>query len=245
MNNQFEWQETVALEDCDLFGRMTPEALMRRMQRSTGHYADLRGVGVGALSLGKWMIVHALMQAERMPKLGEQLRYVFSMGTPVILFPCFLSVYDEQGRMIVGIYSEWCVLCHTQNGLVRPSDLGFGAGEQYVTPFQPPRALDDATLPSAERLVYEKKIRLSDLDLNRHTNNLRYVAMVTDMFSVSEWEGRSLCGMELRFLGQSFEGDTLRFLRRDGDGISLLRAVDPNDKEIFRAVMAFEARKEG
>ena len=244
MKNQFEWEETVEMEDADFTGRMTPEALMRRVQRSTGRYAEERGVGIGSLQVGKWMIVHALMKIGRMPRLYEKLRFVFSLGAPVILFPCFLSVYDEKGEMLVGVYSEWCVLNTAGTGLVRPADLGFDPGEHYITPFLPPASLDQRELPSPAAFVYEKTIRIGDIDMNRHTNNLRYMSMATDVIPAAEWEGLAPTGLELRFLGQSYEGNKLRFFRQNGDGVMLLNALSEEGKEIFRAILVYEPRKE-
>lgn len=244
MKNQFEWEETIALEDADFTGRMTPEALMRRVQKSTGRYADERGVGIASLQVGKWMIVHALMKIERMPRISEKVKFVFSLGAPVILFPCFLSVYGEGGDMLVGVYSEWCVLNTAGTGLVRPADLGFEPGEHYITPFLPPAPLDGGELPSPAAFVYERKIRISDIDMNRHTNNLRYLAMATDVLSAKEWEALEPRGMELRFLGQSYEGNVLRFFRQDGKNSMLLYALSEEGKEIFRAVLAYAPRGE-
>ena len=67
---------------------------------------------------------------------------------------------------------------------------------------------------------YRKTVRVSDLDKSRHMNNLRYIEMFEDAYDSHYWSELQPRDMEIRFLSQCREGETLSVQSREGgDGV--------------------------
>ena len=64
---------------------------------------------------------------------------------------------------------------------------------------------------------YRKTVRVSDLDKSRHMNNLRYIEMFQDAYGSDFWSQKEPHQMEIRFLSQCREGETLSVCSRDDD----------------------------
>jgi medium-chain acyl-[acyl-carrier-protein] hydrolase len=52
-------------------------------------------------------------------------------------------------------------------------------------------------------------ITYSDIDVNRHVNNSRYVGMLLDSYPLSFHFMHTLSALEINFLGETVNGDTL------------------------------------
>ena len=57
-------------------------------------------------------------------------------------------------------------------------------------------------------------VRASDIDVGRHMNNVAYLRMLMDSFSVAEQERMRITEMEILFCMPCFEGEALDVLRR-------------------------------
>lgn len=63
-------------------------------------------------------------------------------------------------------------------------------------------------------------VRSSDIDVTHHTNNVTYITMLLDSFSISELESITTKEIEVSYLSESFEGETLSIYRKEReDGI--------------------------
>lgn len=66
------------------------------------------------------------------------------------------------------------------------------------------------------------KAEISDLDVNRHMNNLRYIEMFQDAYDSSFWREFAPTEMEIRFMSQCKEGEDISICSRvDGSAVHL------------------------
>ena len=84
--------------------------------------------------------------------------------------------------------------------------------------------------------AYSRTVRYSDLDNNHHMNNLRYINVALDAFSSDFYQQHPLRELEVEYLGQCHEGDTIAVftqvtedhadvVARNGAGETVLKAV--------------------
>jgi acyl-ACP thioesterase len=64
---------------------------------------------------------------------------------------------------------------------------------------------------------YERTVRVTDLDKSRHMTNLRYIEMFQDAHGSQFWKTLNPTEMEISFLSQCREGETLS-VRSKADG---------------------------
>ena len=72
---------------------------------------------------------------------------------------------------------------------------------------------------------YLRTVRTADLDKNRHMNNLRYIEMFQDAHDSAFWDAMDPREMEICFLSQCLEGETLSVRSRYNDESVMLAAV--------------------
>ena len=72
---------------------------------------------------------------------------------------------------------------------------------------------------------YVRTVRTSDLDVNRHMNNLRYIDMFRDAYDSQFWRNFAPKEMEICFMSQCKEGEEISVRGRMEDGIVHLAAM--------------------
>lgn len=84
--------------------------------------------------------------------------------------------------------------------------------------------------------VYSRKIYSTDIDLNYHTNNLRYNYYTFDAFSVEELKNMNISEYEIYFVNECKEGDTIDIYKvKDKNYYYVEGKLE--DKTIFRSVI--------
>lgn len=86
--------------------------------------------------------------------------------------------------------------------------------------------------------VYSELIRSQQIDMSHHLNNTEYVKMALNTFDCKYLEEHPVDTIEMHYLGESREGDTLRILRAEGDG-GIFVKIKNGDKDVFEMKIAF------
>lgn len=119
----------------------------------------------------------------------------------------------ENGEPFAMLGSEWCVLDKTSGIPRRPKQVGYPVD----LPHNARAVMSDYTVMHTDTeekdYAFSHVARVSDLDLNRHFNNVAYITLGLDAFSSSELSGR-IARYEIAFKSQCFEGDELKVYRR-------------------------------
>ncbi len=76
--------------------------------------------------------------------------------------------------------------------------------------------------------MYTRTVRYSDLDKSDHMTNLRYIDMFQDAYDKAFWDSFDARQMEICFLSQAREGETLSVRSRQDDRELRFAAVHPD-----------------
>ena len=113
--------------------------------------------------------------------------------------------------------TEWCVY-DTQANAVRSTEGLFDPETAFPTELLLPDPYARFRHDFAEDdRACTHVVRASDIDVGRHMNNVAYLRMLMDSFSVSEQERMRITEMEILFCMPCFEGEELDVLRRKTD----------------------------
>lgn len=108
----------------------------------------------------------------------------------------------------------------------------------------------DADVPRVRKLrvdregmqpAYTYTVRYSDLDNNRHMNNLHYIDLVENVFGSGFYAQHPISEMELEYVNQCYEGDQVEVLYKlEGDGARAdILAVRPDGETALKSVLTF------
>lgn len=70
----------------------------------------------------------------------------------------------------------------------------------------------------------------ADIDVGRHMNNVKYIRAMLSMFSTEQQERMDIRGLEINYLSQSMEGETLSIMKRDAEGGMELGVLHADDR---------------
>ncbi len=121
-----------------------------------------------------------------------------------------LNVTIQQGGDLTAAGRlESCIYSLTQRRLLRLSAVEFPENLAEDHPHEIPSFRKLGKDTEGMEIRYQKTVRVSDLDKSRHMTNLRYIEMFQDAFDSAFWEHFQPSEMEICFLSQCMEGETL------------------------------------
>lgn len=214
-------------------------ALCNWLQEAAGNHAAALTWGVENLQEQSrtWVLARLHLRVQRLPRWREELT-VRTWPSGVVRMYAVREFQLAAGTEVLAVgTSGWVVLDTAARRPVRP-----GAELAEMASRTPARLLEDPfeRLPElpADGSSIELRVGRSDLDLNWHANNVRFVAWVLDGMPADEAGRSSLAELEIDYRAEAREGDLLRVAARPGDeaGTWLHRITRPADgRELARA----------
>lgn len=135
--------------------------------------------------------------------------------------------------------TEWCALDMTTHKVRKLSTINYPELEMAETA-EIKADYTNLRLPVSEKdYVYTKTIRATDLDLNFHTNNLKYNFIALDAFSMDELKAIKFKEWEIYFVNESHEGDQIEVFKQKQKNCYYIEGKVA-DKTIFRVVAKFK-----
>ena len=176
-------ERTYILEATDVNSadRLKNSRLLAIMQEIAGEHSALLGADRSALEDRKlfWAVIRHRVQITRLPQSGESIRVcTWPMPTTRTAYPRATVAYDADGNELFRGISLWILMDMTTRAMVLPGKSGVEvAGSLQGNELTLPGSLLPQKLPNRE----DRTVRFSDLDLNGHMNNCRYMEWVDDL----------------------------------------------------------------
>ena len=133
------------------------------------------------------------------------------------------ALKDADGKICVYSRIEMCALDLSTQKIRRIRDVGVDAQTQVETPQREIAfsRLKHEGLTDVDSVV----VRSEDIDFVRHTNNVSYIRYIMNTYSVQELRERPVRAIEVRYAGQTHEGDTLTIRKAIRDGRECFEVV--------------------
>ena len=191
----------------DRFGRLKSSSILYFVQEAAGKHWQYIENKTGQHCGLYWVIIRHRVQVTRLPRKGETVHLeTWPMPTTRVAYPRSVVAYDEQGNELFRSISLWVLMDPETRAMVLPGKSGVTvSGILRGNELPSPASLAPATL-SAE---VERTVRFTDLDVNGHMNNARYLDHLADLLPGSFHENHVIRDMTLGYLAEAREGDTL------------------------------------
>ncbi len=139
--------------------------------------------------------------------------------------------------------AEWCCLDFETRRPRRISSISYPKLEMEKNKFLDIDFSNLKEMVNNSNYVYSRTIRSSDIDINNHTNNLKYNQIALDSFSVEELKSFIIKEYEIYFINETYEGDKIDvFKKKFKNEFYIEGRVE--DKTVFRVVMKIKNKKE-
>lgn len=200
-----------------------------------GTDADSKGFGVQSLNPQNrsWVLSRMAFEIDRRP--AEYAPY--SITTWISDYGRAMSTRNfilSDGGVFARAATQWAMIDLTSR---RPVDLRYIAEHaDALCPEDPPveRAGKLAPLDAGNKT--EHRVAYSDIDFNRHTNSMRYIALMIDRMPLDLLAADRALRIEVNFLHETLYGQMLHVDYLQADGASLFEITDDGGTAACRAV---------
>lgn len=245
MKNFFETAIRVDTSKTDLQFNLSVVGILEIMQDvQTMHTGEMK---VDAPNLRKtdnafWVITRNYIHVNRLPHWEETvIAGTYPLKPTALRSERQNYINDEEGNLLISGKTEWCTLdCNTRK--IRPVNTitCYPMHMEHKTerilnsfPNLAPIGFDES------HLSYSRIMRTSDLDFNRHVNNVKYASFIADCFPSEFWENNSITDIKLDYLNECKEGETLNIYALQKDNV-LRFAGKTADKTVFTAAIVLK-----
>jgi acyl-ACP thioesterase len=239
----YEESKLVNAYDVDLNNKLKLNALFNYLQETASNHADKLKLGYNDLivqDLG-WILSWTKVEISSFPGFGE----IIKVRTwPKCRYKLFsirdFIVTDGKDAALFKISTAWLMINVKTK---RITDIRNLIQQIYYQPDQ--IALNDLpekiTTTAEKNILFTKKIRYTDLDINQHVNNTKYIELVLDSFSPEYHKSHNLQSLTISFNSESFYDDELEIRSAPNsllDSSDLIDGINiKTSKQVFQALV--------
>ncbi|MBE5741129.1 MAG: hypothetical protein E7351_01165 [Clostridiales bacterium] len=240
-------KETITIDDTMVnFDQVVPlTEQMRLLEVATFNHSNIIGLDHKTMeekSRAFWVVTKMKLIIKGDVKTGDKanvITWTHELGMARAVRDCMIKVGNS---VKVKCSADWCCLdfdtrkIRKMNTIVYP-DLDMQKTEEVVAEYTNMR--EDV---AEKDLSYSRVIRATDIDVNMHTNNLKYNYMALDAFSVEELKNMAIKEYEIYFVNESHEGDCIDVYKKKIKNYFYIEGK-AQDRTIFRAVIKYKKKE--
>lgn len=191
-----------------------------------------------------WVLSRIYAETGELPAWGDRVKVTtWPRGVDKLFALRDYDVRDCEGKLLCSATSSWLIIDKTSRKIKRPDNIlsSFKAESEFLNPL--PRNANKLDPVDGESVITSRfRVRVSDLDINLHTNNVRYLKWVIDTLSPGFIINNIPVFTEINYLAESrFDDEILiRKSEKNGEKImtdySILRATDNTELSRVRLI---------
>lgn len=220
-NNEYILNTTVLSGQCDSLMRFKTESSFMAFQDVASRHAMFLGIDDFSLlekDNALWVVSKTKVKINKLPRWNDEISIrTWPMGAEgVRCNRCYQIIKD--GEVFINGITEWVIIDAETRHLRKvestsyPNDIEWITEKSIDEKFR--KFKDDFT---ENDFINKRIVRSGDIDVTHHTNNVTYITMLLDTFTVKELENTTLKEIEVSYLNESLEGETLSIYRKDNE----------------------------
>ncbi len=243
MDEQLVWKEKIYVKsyEVDCSGRLKLQSLFNYFQEVAGNHATHLGTGYEELQKKGlfWVLSRIKIHITKMPRWHEVVSLAtWPKGVDRLFALRDFRMTDDQLNALLTATTAWLLLDTERNRpqkiSVLPVRILLNGGEHAIH-----ESLEKLKPARDLTLRYEKKILLSDLDVNNHVNNAEYMRWIVDCFDAGQIGTKSIGSIQVNYLEEALLGDTIALYsgreNEEGDTYYLEGVSRNKQSKIFQA----------
>lgn len=219
MENVFTQTFSLQSRDCDFTGRWKPSEIFVTMQEMAAAHSAMLGAGYAYMRSKNlaFALTRAELHMERYPKMEEKIT-CRTWAAPIMkwMYPRYFLFESEDGERLGYAGTVWVLLDLNARKMVSPAALNveIATAEMELPMRMPGRA---AAPNGGETREYTPGY--SEIDVNGHVNNTRYVSWICDALGAEYFIGRQISTLIVNYSHEILPGRpiTLRWSSADGE----------------------------
>ena len=241
MQNLYSEKYTTNDVELDVNEKLSITEILKLMQRTTFSHSQLIGLDHKTMidrDNAFWVITKMKVVCNNSIGANQKLTLKTWTRTPqAVRFVRDLQIKEKNKILVKGV-SEWCCLDYKTRTLRRSNfiqypDLQMVETKENNLPFSNLKVEVDK-----KDFVYTKTIMPTDIDVNLHTNNLKYHVIALDALSLKDLQNKTIKQYEVYFVNESKLSDKIDVYKKRIKNLTYIEGKC-EDKTIFRVCIKF------
>lgn len=144
----------------------------------------------------------------------------------------------SKNKVMVSGRSEWCCLDYKTRTLRRSSSIKYPELDMVETKENNITFTNLKVDVDKKDFVYTRTIMPTDIDVNLHTNNLKYNIMALDALSLEDLQNKKIKEYEIYFVNESRINEKINIFKKKVRGLTYIEGKR-EDTTIFRVIVKF------
>ena len=217
----------VKSSDVDAFHNMRISSLMKILQNLAYDGAAILGAGKDKTFERGYLWVFSKLEIEidRLPYDQEVIKLsTFPNELMHFVYPRTFLIKDDNDNLMVKATSFWCLINMNTRKIALPSETGIGATSSIKAD------QIDKIVTKEVSLKESRIVRYTDIDLNKHLNNTRYLDFICDLYDSNYFSTHLIKKLNIAFHQEVKEGEKIDIYASNDDTYFLFKV---NDKKVF------------
>lgn len=217
--NYLEKEYRIHVYETEPDGRVNLASLFNYMQDIASDHAVRLGFGREDLMKNNniWVLSRMYAVITGWPHWGDKILVkTWPCGTDKLFAIRKYEIRFTDGRSVCKASSSWLIVDRSTKKIQRPGDnlTRYKMLVPDETPLRNALKLDESAREG--EISPEFHVRISNLDVNLHTNNVHYLKWVSDTYDLNFVMDHLPCSAEINYLAESMFNDEI-FIRTSGD----------------------------
>ena len=172
-----------------------------------------------------WVFSKLQISINRLPRYEETINLsTYPNEMMHFIYPRTFEIKDLEDNMLVKATSMWCLIDTNTRKIVLPSETGVGVKSDIkADPIS-------KIITQDVRLVESRVVKYTDLDLNKHLNNTRYLDYICDLYDSKFFMDHKIGKINIAFHQEVREGEVVDIYASSDNNYFLFKV---NDKTVF------------
>lgn len=243
MRNFYNENHTVNYSEVDANGNLRIDYIFSELQRITAFHSKEMGCDGGKILKdcnAIWVLGKMKLQILDFPSMFDKIDLqTWPTKVSAVRFSRDYKIQKDLKDIVLAT-SEWCVLDANTHTLRRGNTICYPFDMKHKTETsgcQDFSKLKESILETD--FNHSHCVRYTDVDMNNHTNNIAYVRMALNCFTVEELDQFKISEIEMYYLNESYFNDNIKVYKKQTDyGYFITGKI--GDKTIFDCVIKGE-----
>lgn len=239
----------IGISDVDFLQTLKISSLFGYFQEIASYHANNLGIGLDVISSKHnvtWVLVKMKVEIDRFPMWNDEIIIeTWPLKPKRFEFERNYIVRDSKGNILIKAISNWVIMDITTREL-KKADL---IETEYPT-FLENKAIEGKLgklKPFGEpKIAYKKTIGYSDIDMNGHLTNSKYIDYIMDCFSYENHKKYKVKSIQVSYVNEALPGETIvlnsDFAGFNSNFIYIEGINESNNSQIFSAELEIEQR---
>jgi len=243
-----EQKYTIGISDVDFLQTLKISSLFGYFQEIASFHANNLGIGLDAISSKHnvtWVLVKIKVEIDQFPLWNDEIIIqTWPLKPKRFEFERNYIVKDSNGNVIIRAISSWVIMDLETRELQKAELI-----EVDYPNFIENKAIDGKLgklKPFGEpKVVYKKTIGYSDIDMNGHLTNSKYIDYIMDCFPCEGHKKYKVRTIQVSYVNEALPGETITLSSDissfDSNSI-YIEGINNNGGQIFSSITEIEPR---